>query len=134
MLSDTWWLTRVDSINYLLKHYRAVCEAVESVRDSSTGQSASDASSFLKRLLSFEFLASAVICRHILAYTRPLTAALQAKDCNLLKAHRMAQRLVKTPGIERSGAGKFNVLWQRIIEIAGSLNIEPGKRRTLVRQ
>ena len=134
VLSDTRWLTRVDSIDCLLKHYRAVCEAVESVRDSSTGQSASDADSFLKRLLSFEFLASAVICRHILAYTRPLTVALQAKDCDLLKAHRMAQRLVKTLEIERSGADRFNVLWQRIIEIAASLNIEPGKRRTVVRQ
>ena len=112
VLSDTRWLTRVDSINCLLQHYRAVCEAVESVRDSSTGQSASDADSFLKRLLSFEFLASAVICATF-AYTRPLTVALQAKDCDLLKAHRMAQRLVKTLEIERSGADKFNVLWQR---------------------
>ena len=123
-----------NSIDCLLKHYRAVCEAVESVRDSSTGQSASDADSFLKRQLSFEFLASAVICRHILAYTRPLTVALQAKDCDLLKAHRMAQRLVKKLEIERSGADRFNVLRQRIIEIAASLNIEPGKRRTVVRQ
>ena len=48
MLSDTRWLTRIDSIDCLLKHYRAVCEAVEEVRDSSCGQSASDADAFLK--------------------------------------------------------------------------------------
>ena len=80
-LSDTRWLTRVDSIHCLLQNYRSVCEAVEAVRDRSTGQSASDADSYLKRLLSFEFLVSAIICRHVLAYTRTLTVALQAKDC-----------------------------------------------------
>jgi len=31
VLSDTRWLTRVDSIDCLLKRYRAVCEAVEAV-------------------------------------------------------------------------------------------------------
>lgn len=51
VLSHTRWLTRVDSIDCLLKNYRAVCEAVEGVRNTSSGQSASDAASFLKRLL-----------------------------------------------------------------------------------
>ena len=37
VLSDTRWLTRINSIDCLLKNYRAVCEAVEAVRDSSTG-------------------------------------------------------------------------------------------------
>ena len=76
VLSDTRWLTRIDSIDCLLNNYIAVCEALEEVRDSSSGQNASDADAFLKRLLSFEFLASAVICRHVLAYTRPITVAL----------------------------------------------------------
>ena len=134
VLSDTRWLTRIDSIDCLLKHYRAVCEAVEEVRDSSCGQSASDADAFLKRLLSFEFLASAVICRHVLAYTRPITVALQASNCDLLKAHRMAQRLVKTLEIERTEADKFKDLWQNITEIAASLNMEPTKKRTVARQ
>ncbi len=42
-LSDTRWLSRVDSIDCLLKNYPSVCEALEAVRDASTGQSASDA-------------------------------------------------------------------------------------------
>ena len=43
VLSDTQWLTRVDTIDCLLKNYRAVCEAVEAFRNSSSGQSANDA-------------------------------------------------------------------------------------------
>ena len=45
VLSDTRWLTRVDSIHCLLQSYRAACEAVEAIRDSSTSKSASDADS-----------------------------------------------------------------------------------------
>ena len=130
VLSDTRWLTRVDTIDCLLKNYRAVCEAVEAVQNSSSGRSASDADSYLKRLLSFEFFVAAVICRHVLAYTRPLTVALQAKECNLYKAHRMAQRLVKALESERT-ADKFHALWQTITKISANLGIEPAKKRTI---
>ena len=83
---------------------------------------------------SLEFLASAVVCRQILAYTRPLTVALQAKGCDLLEAHRMAQRLIKVLEMERTEHGRFRDLWQRIIEIADIMNIEPAKKRTVVSQ
>ena len=59
--------------------------------------------------------------------------ALQAKGCDL-KAHRMAQHLVKTLEIERTGTAKFHSLWQRITEISAGMNIEPSKRRTVARQ
>ena len=130
MLSDTPWLTRVDSIDGLLKNYTAVCEVFEAVRNRSSGQSASNADSFLKRLLSFEFLVSAFICRHVLAYTRPLTVALQAKDCDLHKAHGMAQCLVKALDSERA-ADKFHSLWQTITKISSDLDIEPAKKRSV---
>lgn len=124
VLSDTRWLSRVDSIDCLVRNYRTVCEAVQAIRDGSTGQSARDADSFLKRLLCFEFLVSAIICRYVLAYTRPLTIALQAKDCDVYKAHRMAQRLVASIESERT-TDKFQQLWQEILMISTDLYIEP---------
>ena len=129
VLCDTCWLTRVDSIHCLLKHYRAVCKALETVRERSCGQSASDADTFLMHLLSFEFLASAVICHHVLAYTRPLTVALQAKSCDLLKAFRIAHTLRRTLIAERGEDSKFLRLWQKIIETAQSLSVEPSKKK-----
>lgn len=80
VLSGTQWLTRVDSIHCLYNHYGALCDALEAVRNCLTGSSANDAEAFLNRLQSSEFLASATICHHVLALTRPLTVALQAKD------------------------------------------------------
>ena len=46
----------------------------------------------------------------------------------------MAQRLVTPLEIERREYAKFHALWKRIAEIAGSLNIEPAKKRTVARQ
>lgn len=135
VLSDTRWLTRIDSIDCLLKNYIAVCEALEEVRDSSSGQSACDADVFHKCLLSFEFSASAVICRHVLAYTRPISVALQGKNCDLLKAHSMAQHLVEVYWKMNGQEGdKFTGLWQKIVKIAETLNIEPEKKRRVARQ
>lgn len=133
VLCDTRWLTRVDSIDCLLNNFVAICKALEAVRDCSSVQSARDADSFLKKMLSFEFLASAVISHYVLAYTRPLSVAFQAKDCDLLKSHQMAQRLVKNLKDER-GESVFHRLWERIVTIASKLDLEPAKKRTVARQ
>ena len=127
VLSDTRWLTRVDSIDCLLKHFTQVCHTIEEVRDSSTGQSASDADAFLRRMLCFEFVASAVISHHVLTFTRPLSVALQAKQCDLLEAHKMAQRLIKTLEKERNESS-FSCLWDKITAIGKSLDVQPAKK------
>ena len=99
-----------------------VCEAVEAIKDSSTGKSASDANSYLKGVLSFEFLVFAIICRHVLAYTRPITVALQEKECDLYKAYKMAQRLVTSRESEKT-SNRFLVLWKVIMKVSTDLFI-----------
>ena len=133
VLSDTRWLTRIDSIDCLLKNYLPICEAIEEIRDCSSGQSAHDADSYLNRMMTFEFIASAVICHHVLAYTSPLTVALQQKKCDLFKAHEMAQHLIKSLKGERK-TEKFSELWSKVKSIASTLNIVPAKKRTVSRQ
>ena len=133
VLSDTRWLSRVDSIDCLLKHFKAVCEAVEEVRNSSTGKSANDADSFLKRLLSFEFIVSAVISHHVLAYMRPLTVALQAKNCDLQKAYKMARRLITTLEIDRK-EDKFGSLWEKIKLVADAVGVQKARKRIVTLQ
>lgn len=71
--------------------------------------SAHDAESYISRLMSFEFVASGVICHYVLAYTRPLTVALQEKECDLFQAHSMAQRLIQSLKGERKEE-KFHAL------------------------
>ena len=83
--------------------------------------------------MTFEFLASAVICHHVLAFIRPLTVALQQKDCDIFKAHEMAQRPIKALKNERS-QDKFSTLWSKIKRIASTLNMQPAKKRTVATQ
>ena len=83
--------------------------------------------------MAFEFLVSAVICQHVLQYTRPLTVALQGTECDIYKAHKMAQRLIKALELERS-AEKFQSLWVGATKISADLGIEPAKKRTISRQ
>ena len=67
-LSDTRWLSRVDSISTLLSNYEAVHEALDEVRVQSTGQSSHDAASYLYSMSAFCFIVAAVICQYILAF------------------------------------------------------------------
>ena len=76
---------------------------------------------------------SAIICRHILAYTRPITVALQAKECNLYKAYKMAQRLVTSLESERT-SDRFQALWKVIMKVSTDLFIEPSRKRSVKRQ
>ena len=80
-------------------------EALEEVRDS-YGQSVGDADAFHKLLLSFEFFCISSNLSACFAYTRTITLALQGSNCGLLKAHRMAQHLVKVLEDERTGDKK----------------------------
>ena len=105
----------MDSIDSHLKHFRPICEAVEEVRDVSTGLSASDADSYLKCLLSFEFLASAVVSRH----------KFWTIDSGI-KAHSMAQTLMKALEAERE-EDKFTCCLA-----AETANLEPVKRELWV--
>ena len=76
---------------------------------------------------------SAIICRHVLAFTRPLTTALQAKECNVYKAYKMVQRLVTSLENERD-SDMFKELWQVILKISHDLGIEPSRKRSVRRQ
>ena len=80
-LSDTRWLSRVDSIITLLNNYQSVHEALDEVRVQSTGQSSHDAASYLYSMSAFCFIVAAVIYQYILAFTRPLSVVLQSNEC-----------------------------------------------------
>ena len=67
------------------------------------------------------------------AYTRPLTVALQEKECDFHKAHKMAQRLVTSLESERI-SDRFQALWKVIMKVSTDLYIEPSRKRSVKRQ
>ena len=132
-LSDTRWLSRVDSISTLLSNYEAVHEALDEVRVQSTGQSSHDAASYLYSMSAFCFIVAAVICQYILAFTRPLSVVLQSKECDLVLAHEDARNLVAAIQSQRSDE-RFHLLYSRATAIASKVGVSPTKPRTVNRQ
>ena len=132
-LSDTRWLSRVDSISTLLSHYEAVHEALDEVRVQSTGQSSHDAASYLYSMSAFSFMVAAVICQYILAFTRPLSVGLQNKECDLVLAHEDARNLVAAIQSQRSDE-RFHSLYLKATAVAAKVGVSPNKPRTVNRQ
>jgi len=132
-LGDTRWLSRVDLISTLLCHYEAVHEAFEEVRLQSTGQSSHNTASYLYSMSAFSFIIAAVICQYILAFTRPLSVALQSTECNLVLAHEDARNLVATIQSQRSD-GRFHSLYSRAVAVAAKISVSSAKPRTVNRQ
>lgn len=127
-LSDTRWLSRVDSVSTLLGNYESVYKAMVNVRDQSTGSSSSDAQSYINTMEQFQFIVSAVVCQHVLAFIRPLSVLLQGHDKDILSAYNDCQELILVLKEQRND-GTFSKLFSRAVAIAKFLDVEPTKPR-----
>lgn len=132
-LSDTRWLARIDSLSTLLHSYRAVCEALETVAEESTGQAASDASSYYNHITSFAFIVAAVVSQYLLGCIRSLSVALQSKSCDLLTAYEDANSLREVLNQQRTDE-VFKKLYSKAVNIASDISVLPTKPRTTKRQ
>ena len=132
-LSDTRWLSRVDSISTLLASYSKIYDAVAQVKAQSKGKSSHDASGFLHGMEQFQYIISAVLTQYVLGYTRPLSVLLQSKTCDLVKAHTEARNLVSLLAGLRTEE-KFGKLYARAVKVAQTIEVLPSKPRTTVRQ
>ena len=68
-LSDSRWLSRVDSMSCLLKSFKNIYEALVKVQEESTAKSSHDASAFLHSMEQFSFIMAAVLTQYTLAST-----------------------------------------------------------------
>ena len=132
-LSDTRWLSRVDSISTLLSNCKAIHEAHDELRVQPTGHCSHDVASHLYSMSAFCFIVAAVICQYILTFTRPLSVVLQSKECDLVLAHEDAQNLVAAIQSQRSDE-RLHLLYSRAFTIASKVAVSPTKPRTVNRQ
>ena len=132
-LSNTRWLSRIDSISTLLVHFENIYDAVSEIKDESTGQSAADASSFLFAMENFEFIIVACLTQYILAFIRPLSVNLQAKSCDLILAYSEARNLIQILSTVRSSATDYNKIYNRAVSIASKIDVLPQKPITVGR-
>lgn len=135
-LSDTRWLSRIDSISTLLVYYDKIYDALSDIKDESTGQSSADATSYLHAMENFEFIFVATMTQYILSFIRPLSKNLQATDCDLLYAHKEAGHLITIFSNIRSenDSETFSKLYIRAEKMAYKIEVVPEKPRTAGRQ
>jgi hypothetical protein len=72
-LSETRWLARVDTLSWLLQHHSETIEALEEIAKASAGQSATDTTSHIMSLTSFQSIICCVVVQFVLGYSRPLS-------------------------------------------------------------
>ena len=128
------WLAGGDAINALLAHIEETYDALDEIRASSSASSSSDATSYMHAMEQFSFIYTAVICQYLLAFVRPLSAVLQAKNCNLVEVHKNAQEFIETLQAIRADEQKITVLYRRSVDFANKIGVEPQKPRSANRQ
>ena len=99
----------------------------------SSGQSASDAASYKFSLLSFQFMINVIIMQFVLGYSRALSVALQAVECDLIATHDDARTVVRALEKLREGT-RYQQLYDRAVQLASTLDVMPQKPRTTEKQ
>ena len=133
-LCDTRWLSRGDSISALLANFEQIYDALADISTSSSPQSSSDAMSYLHSMEQFTFIYAAVLCQYLLAFVRPLSVALQSKQCNLVEAHENAQLLINTIHDMRDNATVQQKMFDRASTVANKIGVVPSRPRRAGRQ
>ena len=119
-LSDTRWLSRVDSISTILVKNEQIklYLSMEIIAEKSSDQS-KQTTSFVKKMGEFSFIVTAVMTQYVLAFIRPLSVSLQSKTCDLVQGYAECQSLVELIKRERC-EDTFRKLFNRATKILES--------------
>jgi len=83
----TRWTARVSTLSALLSKYVEVLKALENIRDSSTAEARSDASSYMRLMEDLQFIVALTVSQLVLSFLGAVTTALQSTECNLADAY-----------------------------------------------
>ena len=99
------------------------------IREVSSGDSQSDASSYVRLLEDPQFIVALTVAQVILSFLDPVTKALQAKDCNLAGAYKdvaLAKECIRDARQDSC----WDKVWNRIEQVATSIGITIDKPRS----
>lgn len=125
----TRWSARVSTLSALIAKYGTVLETMGRIRDRSTGETRSDAGSYIQLLEDSQFVVALVVTQAILGFLSSVTLALQDKCCNLAEAYRDVTAAKKCIQDARKD-DCWDKVWSRIELLASSINLTIVKPRT----
>lgn len=125
----TRWTSRVSTLSALLAKYVEVLRALERIRDCSTGEARSDASSYIRLLEDSQFVVALTVSQCVLSFLGSVTIALQNRDCNLADGYddvALARECIRDSRNEDC----WKKVWNRMKNLASAVEISLDKPRT----
>ena len=132
-LCETRWSARVITLSSFISKYKAIHLALKDIgSESSDADTRTNAISYAKLMESSSFIVALVIAQHILSISQPLSLALQATNCDIVKAYQDAA-LCKDTVLSQRQDSKFIILWRKATVLAESIDTVLSKPRTAKR-
>lgn len=125
----TRWSARVSTLSALLSKYLEVVQALEKIRDASTGEARSDAASYIRLMEDSQFVVALTVTQFVLSFLGAVTIALQSKHCNLADAYSDIAVARECINDSRTDAC-WRKVWSRIEQVATTTGITISKPRT----
>ena len=128
-LCVTRWTARVSTLSAILAKYFDILRALEKIRDCSTGDARSNASSYIRLLEDSQFIVALTVAHYVLSFLGNVTTALQTTDCNLADAYddvALAKECIRDSRNEDC----WKKIWTRVDQIASTVGIAVIKPRT----
>ena len=96
----TRWVARIDGMEVFQDLVPAVVASLEEMTFNKemtyNRETSATASSYLKAITFFQFIACLVVSRHVLNYSRPATVKLQMKERDILEGYKLIE-VLRTP-------------------------------------
>ena len=138
----TRWIERIDGMDRIVELLHPVVATLEDISmnrnapsDGNWNQNSRNDAQALINAITFSFIITVVIVRHILDLTRPLTVRLQKKAMDLLKA-REEVLLLKSAlrGMQTDLNTRHHALYEEAVTLARLVSVQPSMPRIIQRQ
>ena len=138
----TRWIERIDGMDRIVELLHPVVATLEDISmnrnapsDGNWNQNSRNDAQALINAITFSFIITVVIVRHILDLTRPLTVRLQKKAMDLLKAKEEIVLLKSAlTGRETDLNTRHHALYEEAVTLARCVSVQPSMTRIIQRQ
>ena len=133
----TRWVERHEAFEVFLDFYEPLVQCLEEISTSPdwNHESKNDAQSFLLALTRFPFVFSLVVTKEVLGYTNALSAKLQGRYVDMVKAYTDVHMVIDTLTSFRNDVDQFHrQVYKVALDLSSKLNIEESRPRTSAKQ
>ena len=139
-LCKTRWVERHNAFETFLELFEPTVQCLEEIVEPTSRQlwnrkTISDASSHLRALTEFKFIATLTVSKNLLAYIKGLSVKLQGKWQDVSRAYNNIEAVIKQLQDVRSKVEEFHSKWfDEAKTLASKVNVEPSIPRRACHQ